>query len=95
MPLPMCPRCGKVEKKRHICTGNLDPVNDVRKSVKRQEFRDSRKMSPVEVEEEVRRELDDIRAYLVRTTGKTPVEYSDAIRYLLNNQIALSWKRQS
>jgi hypothetical protein len=89
----MCPRCGKVEKKRHICTGNLDPVNDVRKSVKRQELRESRKMSQIEVDEEVRRKLDNVRAYLVRTTGKSPVFYSEAINYLfrlLNNQIPLS-----
>jgi len=90
MPLPLCPRCGKIEKKRHICTGNLDPTDDARKSVRRQEYRESRRMSPIEVEEEVRVKLDDIRAALVRETRKTRVTYSDAIRFLLNNQIPLS-----
>lgn len=85
MPLPLCPRCGKQEKDRHICTGNLEPTQAARKSVRRQEFRRSRDMSPVEIEDEVRKALDEIRAALVRETGKTRVTYSDAIRSLLGN----------
>jgi hypothetical protein len=82
MPVPLCPRCGKAEKKRHICTGSGDPTLDARKSVRRQEFRESRNMSAIEVEEEVREKLDEIRARLVRETGKNPVRYSEAIAYL-------------
>jgi hypothetical protein len=85
VPLPLCPRCGKREAKRHICTGNLDPTQDARKSVKRQETVDHRRMSQIEVEEEVRRKLDDIRAMLVRESYKTRVTYSEAINFLLKS----------
>jgi hypothetical protein len=85
MPLPLCPRCGKVEKRQHVCTGNLKPDEDSRKSVKRQMHLDSRKMSSIEVEEDVRRMLDEIRAALVRETGKTRVTYNEAIKFLLKS----------
>jgi len=85
MPLPLCPRCGVVSKKKHTCTGNLAPTEDARKSVKRQEVRDSRNMSAIEIEEEVRKKLDEIRAQLVRETGKTRVTYSEAILYLFKH----------
>ncbi len=83
MPLAPCPRCGKAEKKWHACTGSLDPTEDARKSAKRQQFRDSRGMSMIEVEEEVRDKLNEIRAHLRRETGKTRVTYSDAVRFLI------------
>lgn len=83
MPLPLCPRCGKANKARHICTGNLDPTQDARKSVKRQQLLESRRMASIEIDEEVRAALDEIRARFVRETGKTRVTYSEAIRYLL------------
>jgi hypothetical protein len=83
MPLPPCPRCGVASKKRHICTGSAEPTSDARKSVRRQELLDYRKMSPIEVEEDVRKALDEIRAKYVRETKETRVTYNDAIRILL------------
>lgn len=84
MPLPMCPRCGKVEKSRHICTGSLEPTQDARKSAKRQQRRESMRLTTIEVSWETREELNKIRAELVRTVGKTRVVYDEAVRHLLS-----------
>ena len=83
MPLPPCPRCGVASKARHICTGSGDPTTDARKSVKRQEFVDHKRMSSIEVEEEVRKKLDEVRAALVRESYKSRVTYSETIAFLL------------
>lgn len=83
MPLPVCPRCGKSSRARHICTGNLTPTQDARKSARRAERRAATPMVTIEVTEKTRRELNQLRAQLAAGTGKTRVIYDEVLEMLL------------
>lgn len=81
--LPLCPRCGKVEKDRHVCTGNLNPTADARKSARRQARRAAETRTTVEVTEKTWGELNEIREVMAGTAGKTSVTHDEVVQLLL------------